>query len=519
MSNDRFSIAGIVRRWAAQTPHAPCLTYEGCTRTWAEVFDRSRRVAAGLSRAGVAPQDRVAFLDKNGPSFFELAFGASMVGAVSQGLNWRLAPAEMRQILDHSHTKVLVIGREFLGHLAQFEAELATVEKIVVLGGGHRVHDDYEEWLATHHPHDPKVPIDDDDTVAQTYTSGTTGLPKAAMFRNAAIHATLAVADDIGIRNESVVMVAMPLFHAVGSTWGMFSLAFGCHCVIMRDVVPARVLDAIERFQVTKVMLVPAVLQMLLAEPEFERRTLTSLETIVYASSPISPHLLKQCLDAFRCDFLQLYGLTETNSATILSPSDHTDALHPERLSSAGCAVRGAVVRVVDPSTGQDKPEGEVGEVWVKAPTNTHGYWADPTESAATITADGFVRTGDGGSLEGGYLYIRDRLKDMIVTGGENVYPAEVENVLITHPAIADVAVIGVPSERWGETVKAVVVAARGSTPGVDEIIAFTKERLAGYKCPTSVDFLDELPRNPSGKILKRELRKVYWDGHVRQVS
>jgi long-chain acyl-CoA synthetase len=519
------SIAGIVRRGAASTPAAACLSQGTLTRTWAEVLDRSERVASGLTAAGVKPQDRVAYLAKNDVAYFELCFGTSMVGGVSLGVNFRLAPPEMLQVLNHAEAKVLVIGVDFLDHLTAFENELTTVTTIIVLGDsadprspGERAAGrvSFESWLASNEPHDPHAPITLAETVAQMYTSGTTGLPKGVMYSNAAVGASLAAAGPLGIRSDSVVMVAMPLFHASGSSWGTFSLALGCHCVVMPDLVPSVILDAFEQYRISKTMLVPVLLQALLGLPELAERDISALETIVYAGSPISPHVLAQCVEAFGCDFAQIYGMTETSTATILSPTDHRN---PKLLASAGKATVGVTVKVVDPATGNDLPDGTVGEVWIKAPTNSHGYWKNPTETASAITPDGFVRTGDGGSIEDGYLFLRDRVKDMIVTGGENVYPIEVENVLITHPSIADVAVIGVPSPKWGETVKAIAVVKPGAVLDQVEVIAFSKHHLAGYKCPTSIDVVAELPRNPSGKILKRQLRERFWEGADRQIG
>lgn len=524
-----FSIAGIVRQWSQRRPDAPCLTDADGTRSWADVADRSARLAGGLHEAGVVAGDRVAFLAKNNAASFELMFAASMVGAVSHGVNWRLAPGEIRDLLDHSGAKALLADDELDDRFGPIAAELPALRKIAWCGTGRRRtdpegdridvrdggrHEGYEDWLTRLPPKDPQAPIADDDTVVQGHTSGTTGVPKGAMISNAAVRASVALAEHVGVRTDAVVLVAMPLFHAAGSTWGLCGLSVGAHCVVAREVVPAEMLRLIDEQRVTTTLVVPAVLQLLLDEPTRRHRDLSSLETIVYAGSPISPTLLQRCLDAFDCEFIQMYGMTESNNITMLPAADHTDPSHPERLRSAGRPVPGVTLRVVDPASGDEQPEGESGEIWVRAPSNTHGYWRNADATAAAMTADGFLRTGDGGFVRDGYLYMRDRIKDMIITGGENVYPLEVEHVIAAHPAVAEVAVIGVPSARWGETVKAVVVrAAERCTVSADELIAFTRNRLAHYKCPTSVDFVDALPRNPSGKVLKRELRRPYWEG------
>jgi long-chain acyl-CoA synthetase len=265
--------------------------------------------------------------------------------------------------------------------------------------------------------------------------------------------------------------------------------------------------------------LVPAVLKMILESPDIDAYDVSSLDTIAYAASPISPELLRRCLAVFDARFLQIYGLTETQSATNLLPEDHLDPDHPERILSVGRPMPGVTLRVVDPVTGDDLPDDVVGEVWIKAPTNMHGYWANEEATREALTDDGFVRTGDGASMRDGYVYLRDRLKDMIVSGAENVYPIEIENVLIEHPDINDVAVIGVPSERWGETVKAMVVLRDGAHVTEADVIACARSSLAAYKCPTSVEFIEELPRNPSGKLLKRVLRAPYWAGAERHIG
>jgi long-chain acyl-CoA synthetase len=292
--------------------------------------------------------------------------------------------------------------------------------------------------------------------------------------------------------------------------------------VILRDVDPAELLRLIEAEGITHMFVVPAVLMVLLMTPGIDTTDLSSLETIFYGASPIAEDLLVKCMERFGCDFAQVYGMTETTGAiTRLEPADH-DPTGPRQhlLRSAGKPLPGVELRIIDPDTGSDAGVGEVGELWTRSGYNMAGYWEKPEETAATLLDDGWLRTGDAGYLdEEGYLYLHDRIKDMIVSGGENVYPAEVENVLVAHPALADAAVIGVPSEKWGETVKGIVVRAPGTEATPEEIIAFCRERLAHYKCPTSIDFTDVLPRNPSGKILKRELRAPYWEGRERNIQ
>ncbi|MBF4162736.1 long-chain-fatty-acid--CoA ligase [Nocardioides sp. CBS4Y-1] len=511
-------VAGHVRRWALRRPDAPSLSSGEVTRTWEELDTRTSRLACALVEAGVRAQARVVMLDRNNLEFFEILVGAAKVGAVTTAVNWRLSPREMAQIIDHSTAEVVFLGAELVAQWQTFSHQLSTVRTVVVIGGAPGF-EDYETWLGRHAPRDPMALVEPDDTALQMYTSGTTGLPKGAMFSNRAVLATEGIARALRVDETSTLMVAMPVFHSAGASLGVLGLRTGAHVVVAQEASPEILLTAIARWGVTMTTLVPSVLKMLLEWPGIDGHDLSTLDTIAYAASPISPELLRRSLAAFECRFLQMYGLTETQTATTLLPEDHLDPAHPERMLSVGRAIPEVTVRVVDPSTGLDVPDGVVGEVWVKAPTNMQGYWRDERATRATLTDDGFVRTGDGASRREGYVFLRDRLKDMIVSGAENVYPIEVENVLARHPGIDEVAVIGVPSERWGETVKAIVVARPDHALSETEVIAYARGDLAAYKCPTSVEFLDQLPRNPTGKILKRVLREPYWSGRERPIA
>jgi acyl-CoA synthetase (AMP-forming)/AMP-acid ligase II len=328
--------------------------------------------------------------------------------------------------------------------------------------------------------------------------------------------------DLLGFGPDAVNHVVMPLFHVAGGFWGMLGLYNGVPNVLLRDVDPVRIVRDIEEHHITHTVMAPAVLQFIIQLPEARDADFSSLRLIIYGASPISEEVLKGALRTFGCDFLQAYGMTETSGGCVLlPPEDHDpDGPNRHRLRAAGKPAPNTEVKVVDAETMAPVPAGTVGEILLRSAQNMKGYWRMPDETAATILPDGFLRTGDAGYLDDdGYLYIHDRVKDMIISGGENVYPAEVENALMSHPAVADVAVIGVPSERWGETPKAVVVLAPGATLDADELLAFARERLAGFKCPTSVDFVDALPRNPSGKVLKKDLRAPYWRGRERAVN
>jgi long-chain acyl-CoA synthetase len=321
---------------------------------------------------------------------------------------------------------------------------------------------------------------------------------------------------------DSVNLAAMPLFHIGGGGWATAGQYVGASTVILRDLDPAALVRMIPELGITHGFVVPAVLQFMLMVPGVDQADFTSLKVLVYGASPISEEVLAKSVSTFGCHFWQAYGLTETTGAVVnLAPQDHdVNGPNRHRLRSCGLPGPGVGLKIVDPDTGDESPQGEVGEIWLSGPQIMKGYWNMPEETAKSINAEGWFRSGDAGYVdEDGYVYIHDRVKDMIVSGGENVYPAEVENVLMSHPAIADVAVIGVPHDRWGETAKAMVVRKPDVEVTEQEIIDFARERLAKFKCPTSVDWLDALPRNPSGKILKKDLRAPYWEGRTRNVN
>jgi len=515
----------ILRVYPRERPDKIALRAGERSWTYRALRDEAARVAQALQAEGVSAQDRVAFLDRNVPEYFTLFFGAGMINAVTLAVNWRLAAPEMEYILNHAQARVLLIGEEFLGHLAQMKLE--TVKRVIVIGeGGEATR--YEEWIASHDPVDPEVGCQPDDVCYQLYTSGTTGLPKGVELTQRSMMAAMEIgAREWAIDGETVNMVAMPLFHIAGSGWALAGFCQGAESVLVYEMDPAEVLRLIETRRVTNSLFVPAVLQILSAFPGAEKTDFSSLRKIVYGASPISEEVLVRSMKTFGCGFVQVYGLTETSGAiTTLTSEDH-DPGGPKAhlLRAAGKPWGDVKIRIVDAETRRDLPEGEVGEIWCSSAQNMKGYWRNEqaTREAYPEGRDargiGYFRTGDAGYMRDGYLFIHDRVKDMIVSGAENVYPAEIENVLMAHPGVADVAVIGVPSEKWGETVKAIIVDSPDGPAADEELLAHCRERLAGFKCPTSIDRIDALPRNPSGKILKTELREPYWRGHTRRVN
>jgi long-chain acyl-CoA synthetase len=525
---DRFTVAGLIRHLARVQPDAEMLVLGTERRTWADEFDAACRVAQAARRDGLGVGDRIAFLDRNGIAYFDFLFGGSLLGAVNVAVNWRLSPSEMAAVIDDSGARVLAIHTDYLPALPDMRSGLPEVEHIVVIGPGSASCPDpralsYEAWIDGCPDEDPGHIGSPDDVSMQLYTSGTTGLPKGVMLTNANLSTAIGEAGEtFSIRRDTVSLVAMPLFHIGGSGWALCAMSRGGRSVILRDVDPTLLLQLVAAERITEMFVVPAVLMLVLATPALVATDLSSLRLIFYGASPISEDVLVKCIAAFGCAFCQVYGMTETTGAiTALPFEDHdTDGPRQGLLRSAGKPHKSVEIRVVDPDSGEDVGLGEVGEVWTRSPYNMAGYWAKPDETAATVDTDGWLRTGDAGYFDAdGYLYLHDRIKDMVVSGGENIYPAEVENVLLSHPDIVDAAVIGVPDDKWGETVKAIVVLAPGA--GLDEsgLLGHCRNNLAHYKCPTSVDTMDTLPRNPSGKILKRELRAPYWTDKERAIN
>ena len=514
------TIADIIRTHGAGRPDAPALEAGERSMTFAELDRRSSQVAQALRAAGVGAGDRVAFIDKNGLEWFEVTFGLAKLGAANVAVNWRLAPAEMARIIDDAHAEVVIVGPEFVPHVEKIEAGLAHVHTIIAVGG-HERWPSYSDWVDAHPADDPGVESTGDDVAFQLYTSGTTGLPKGVMLTNDNFFkGVIGIADQWRFTADSVNLAMMPMFHIAGAGWSMVGLHHGCRTVVMRDVDPAEILRVIPEFGVTNAFMVPAVIQFLLMTPGVESTDFSTLRALVYGASPITDKVLLQGMETLGCEFIQVYGLTETTGAiTQLDGVEHDPVGRSHLLRSCGRPYPWVEVRIVD-TAGDDTPVGEVGELWTRSHQNMKGYWNNPEATADAVTPDGWFRTGDAGYCDAdGYLYLHDRVKDMIVSGGENVYPAEVENALMKHPAVGDVAVVGVPDERWGEAVKAIVVVASDTEVSEADLIAFAREELAGYKLPKSVDFAQSLPRNPSGKLLKRELRAPYWAGTERHIG
>jgi acyl-CoA synthetase (AMP-forming)/AMP-acid ligase II len=473
--------------------------------TFAELWDTANRAAAGLEKLGVGPGDRVACLTKHTAQCVAMMLAACRLRAVCMPVNWRLAPAEVDYIVKDGRAKFMMADQAFA---AAARPNVLTEE--------------FAGWTRAFAPLARQTPTSLEDTALQLYSSGTTGLPKGVELTHRNLSSALgnAVPEAIGYRGAPDVMLnLLPTYHIAGVGIGLLTAAKGGASVLYPDFDPANAVAAIAEHRVSIVFLVPAMIQFMLQAPNAPQADYSTLKSVFYGASPISDQVLVAALRTFKCDFMQVYGLTETTGAITLLPAGDHDPDGPKKhlLRSAGKPIEGVELRVVA-ADGRDCAEGAVGEILIRTAQNMKGYWGNDKATRAAFDGDWF-RSGDAGFLKDGYLFLHDRIKDMIVSGGENIYPAEVENALMQHPALADGAVIGVPDEQWGEAVKACVVLKPGVEASAAEIIEFMRQRIAHFKCPKSVDFLAAIPRNPTGKILKRVLREPYWKGRERRIN
>ncbi|MFF2087251.1 long-chain-fatty-acid--CoA ligase [Nocardia sp. NPDC058176] len=509
-----------LHRSRQQEPDRIATIYRDRVRTVAESVDRIARLGGALRALGVAAGDRVGILALNSDRYHEYLFGVPWIGAVVNPVNIRWSPTEIAYSLRDSGTRVLLVDDAFAAAVPALRAQFPELATVIFLSEAETPPDtlDYEELLAAAEPV-PDTRTGGDALLGVFYTGGTTGHPKGVMLshHNLVTSGLGSLATGHVVGRAGRMLHAAPMFHLADiALWTIGNLAGSTH-VIIPMFTPADTLRAIADHAVTDALLVPTMIQMLVDDPTAADFDLSSLARLLYGASPISEALLTRARSLFPAtDFTQAYGMTELSPvATLLSPADHD---RPEVLRSGGRAAPHAEVRVVD-ADDNEVPRGTVGEIVVRGDNVMLGYWQRPAETAAAIR-DGWMHTGDGGYMDAeGYVFIVDRMKDMIITGGENVYSAEVENVLAAHPAVAACAVIGVPDSRWGERVHAVLVAQPGAAVTEEELRAHCKTLIAGYKVPRSVEFVEALPLSGAGKILKRELRKPYWEDAVDQVS
>jgi acyl-CoA synthetase (AMP-forming)/AMP-acid ligase II len=498
--------------------------------TYQEFWQRINRLSNGLKDFGVRKDDKVAILHPNCHTFLEAYYAIPQIGAISVPINYRLSPGEIAFILRDSESKVLIADSAFKNHIAPIREEIRGIEKILWTGGPREsdgpIDLNYEKVLKRGDDRAlPDSQVSGEDIAQIYYTSGTTGRPKGVMLshKNVTTHALGTIAE-IHLTDCDVWVHVAPLFH-LADAWATWAITWvgGTH-VLVREFDAKVVLETIEREKATLTNLIPTMLNLMVNHPDVGRFDYSSLRVLLSGGAPIAPEVVRKIVETFNCDYIQTYGMTETSPYLTLSLlKGHLKKLSAEDQlrfkSKTGREFIGVELKVVDEQGREiEKNEKEVGEIIVKGDIVTKGYWKLPEETKKSII-DGWLYTGDMAVMdEEGYVTIVDRKKDMILTGGENVYSTEVENVLYMHPAILECAVIGIPDQKWGEAIKGFVVLKPGQKATEQEIVQFCKERLAHYKAPKSIDFIGALPKTGSGKIHKKGLRDEYWQGYKKKV-
>ncbi|QZD95970.1 long-chain-fatty-acid--CoA ligase [Qipengyuania gelatinilytica] len=511
----KLSFDAFVRHWAAERPDHIVLEQGDEAINFSDFEERSRKIIAMLASHGVGKGDRIAWLGKNSRHYFELFYSAARVGVVMVPIGWRLAAPEIAYILGDTAAKLLFLGEGFEEMAEKACGQMDSPPEVLTTPAG------LSEIDAS--PAAEFAAAGPDDAVLQLYTSGTTGNPKGAVLTNRNLFSLRVPSKEEGqpwsfFDEGEAILVCMPCAHIGGTGLGIMAMGAGIRAIVQEEFTPDGVLDAFEQ-GITRLFIVPAALQMVVQHPRAKTTDMSAVKYVMYGAAPIPLDLLREAVRTIpEAGFMQCYGMTETTGTiAALPPEDHSLEGN-QRMKSAGKAVPGAELKVIG-EDGEELPRGEVGELICKSPSNMAGYWNLPDATQSSLK-DGWMHTGDAAYMdEDGYVFIQDRIKDMIISGGENVYPAQVESAIYGHPAIAEVAVIGVPDETWGEAVKACIVAKPGEEVDEASIIEWTRERLAGFKVPKSIDVIDVMPRNASGKILRKDLRAPYWEGRERQVN
>jgi len=493
--------------------------------TYTEFDQYTNQIANGIIKEGIEPESRIAFLGKDSSINYQVLFGCAKAKTVLVPINWRLSAQEVLTIVNDAEAKILFVDQAFSLTISQIEKELSSVVKIIVYNQTDSTWTNFDQWKSLQeNTFTPEFSYQSTDIVLQMYTSGTTGKPKGVQLSNNSFFKLLDTMkleyNDtwMDINNTDAVLHAVPFFHIGGLWWGVQSIIAGSTMVIQETFIAWQALEYIEKYKISKVAMVPAMLQFILSEPNCNTTDLSSLKGFLYGGSPINPPLLRRAIEILNCNFYQIYGMTETgNMAVCLRPEDHTD-INLTRIKAAGKPLPGVSLKIINPDF-TPVPTGSTGEICIKSPSNMVGYWKREQATTHTIV-NGWIRTGDAGYIDAdGYVYVCDRIKDMIICSGENIYPAEVEAVLSEHEAIREIAIIGIPDENWGETAKAFIVLNTGFTLKKRELTKYARGKIADYKIPQSIEIIDALPVNANGKIMKRELRKPYWQEKERLVN
>ncbi|WP_033075538.1 long-chain-fatty-acid--CoA ligase [Sphingopyxis sp. MWB1] len=513
------TLADIPAAQARVQGDAIAISYGARETSFAALDCRSNQIAHALIAAAVKPGDRISVLSKNHDGWYPLFFGTARARACLAPINCRLAGPEIAFILEDAAPRILFVGEDFFEEALAAIAKMNAPPQLVALYGAHPAFTPLDEWIGDASGTAPPDKPQPGDDVLQLYTSGTTGRPKGVVLGNHNYRRFLEMASEVdgfAYNQGETVMIVMPLFHVAGTNVGFSGLAQGARLVLIKDFVAADAIETMRREKVAHAFLAPAMIQMMLQQPEAVAEPYPALRSIAYGASPIAEDVLRRARATFGCGFVQFYGMTEsTGGGTYLSPSAHD---LPGKLTSCGRAWPGTELAILGRD---DQPlgDGEIGEIAIRGDIVMKYYWKREAATRETL-AGGWLHTGDVGYRDAdGFYFVHDRIKDMIVSGGENVYPAEVESAIMGCPGVADVAVVGVPDAKWGEAVKALIVPAQEGAPDPAAVMAWARERIAAYKVPKSVTFIEALPRNPSGKVLRRELRAPYWEGRGRAVG
>jgi len=514
-----YTLGDIPRKSAILFPNNTATVFEGARLTYRQLNERVNRLANALLGLGVAKGDRLTILAENTHKYLEIYFAAAKIGLSATPLNFRLSDQELLHIVNDSEATCFFAGDGYEDRARKMKGSAAAIQHWIAMDSAVEGHHRYEELLASAASEEPDREPDEQEMAILMYTGGTTGTPKGVMMSHRALMTGIvAAALNFSFNRNDATCFVLPLFHV--SFWPAFAvLLTGGKVVINRKPDLGGILRLIQDEKCTHINAVPTLYGWLLQHTDLDAYDVSSLRSITYAGSPFPVQLLKQCIEKLGPKFEQAYGMTECVSGSVLLKEDHVlDGDRSRLLASAGKAIMSVDMQVVDIDD-RPVPPGETGEIVIRGKCVMMGYWKNP-ELTASALRGGWYHTGDMGYMDReGYIFLMDRKADMIVTGGENVYPKETEDVLYQHPAVAMAAVVSAPDERWGERVQAVVVLKPDQQASEQELIAHCKKRLAGYKCPKAVEFWPQLPTTPVGKILRKDVKKTLWAGHDRTIG
>jgi len=515
-------VGDILHKNARLFPEKLALVFGENRLTWRELYGRVNRFSNSLLGLGLTKGERVVFLSKNSRYFFEIWFSLAQTGLIGITPNYRLGANELSYVIKDSGASTIIVSDEYVELIRKVLAEIPEVRFLIGMGKNHALPLDYEKMVRNGAETGPNIFVTEDDIRLLMYTSGTTGIPKGAVWTHkSSIPPSWGTIIAARLEVDDIHLNMLPLCLAGGNVACMAFCLKGAPTVILEEFDPIRIFETIEREKVTVTHLVPTMISSLINHPEVKKYDLTSLRLIMYGSAPISVEVLRQAMETFKCRFIQCYGATETSGfCGFLLPEDHVltgSEKQLRKIASCGREAIWAELRVVDEND-NDIKGGEVGEIIIKGDGVIKEYWKDPDKTKEAIK-NGWWHSGDMAKVdEDGYISIVDRKTGMIISGGMNIYPREIESVLYRHPAVKEAVVIGVPDREWGESVKAIIQLKEGMTADEEEIIDFCKQHLASYKKPKSVDFADQFPLGIGGKILKRVVREQYWKGKDRKV-